>query len=267
MTSKDPWFETALAALADPQDQRVWSIIVTLFGDLAQAQGAQISGGALTRVIEPLGIKPEAIRVALHRLRKEGWINSHRIGRVSRHFLTDYGRQQSASVTPRIYAPYPKQPEDWHMLIAPDGTGAQVLDDMLLSLDYLPINRTAAIGPGPAPDQAEGLLALTISAPLAPKWIMDRLCPPERRLACRGLLEAVQLADRSRPAGWTPTPAQSATLRTLLVHRWRRVVLRQPDLPDEFYPPDWVGPDCRRAVIKMLDSLPQPSLDILNESE
>ncbi len=266
MTSKDPWFETALTTLADPQDQRVWSVIVTLFGDLAQDPGAQISGGALTRVIEPLGIKPEAIRVALHRLRKDGWIDSDRVGRVSRHFLTEYGRRQSAAVTPRIYAPRSVHIPEWHILIAPDG-GLQILDELLLSHDYMPLSRNIALGPGPAPDHPDELLAMTITASHTPKWVQNRLCPTERQTSCRELFEAVKAAGLSRPANWTPTAAQIATLRTLIVHRWRRVVLRQPDLPDQFYPPNWVGPECRHAVIKMLDTLPRPPLEVLNQAE
>ena len=64
-------FEASIAQLTDLQNLRVWSIIVSLFGDLAQKTGDQISGTTLTQIITPMGIKPEAIRVALHRLRKE----------------------------------------------------------------------------------------------------------------------------------------------------------------------------------------------------
>ncbi|MDA7966273.1 PaaX family transcriptional regulator C-terminal domain-containing protein [Ruegeria sp.] len=264
MTSKDTWFDTAVAALADPQDQRVWSIIVSLFGDLAQAPGAQISGSALTRVIEPIGIKPEAIRVALHRLRKDGWIESDRIGRVSMHFLSDYGRTQSAAVTPRIYARTSATDRKWHLLIAEDGAGMQVLDELMLSHDCTPITRTVALGPGPVPVQTEGVLSFEVSPHTVPQWVQDRLCPDDLRQACRSLLEDVQQATRTRPAGWSATPIQAATLRTLLVHRWRRVVLRQPDVPAEFFPPDWTGPACRDAVLNLLDTLPRPAPDILN---
>ena len=69
------WFATALSALAEPQGQRVWSIIISFLGDMAQDEGAGISSAALTRVITPLGIKPEAIRVALHR-RHHHWHNA-----------------------------------------------------------------------------------------------------------------------------------------------------------------------------------------------
>ncbi len=266
MTEKTSWFETAVAELADPQDQRVWSIIVSLFGDMAQEPGAQISGGVLTLIIEPMGIKPEAIRVALHRLRKDGWIESDRIGRVSRHVLSEFGRTQSAAVTPRIYARGPSPIENWHLLIAEDGSGTQVLEDVMLSDDYIPIGRNVAMGAGPVPDQSDGLLALDISPHAAPKWVQDRLCPPELRASCKALLGAVVRAAKSRPEGWAPTPLQSATLRTLLVHRWRRVVLRQPDLPLAFYPVDWAGPACRDSVFGLLDLLPRPSADVLSGS-
>ena len=267
MTSQNTWFETAVAELADPQDQRVWSIIVSLFGDLAQEPGAQISGGALTRVIEPIGIKPEAIRVALHRLRKDGWIESDRIGRVSRHFLTEYGRTQSIAVTPRIYARTPAPNRQWHLLIAEDGSGTRVLEDVMLSRDYTPIGRNVALGPGPIPDQTDELLAFEVTARSVPEWVQNRLCPVDLRNSCHALLGAAQRAARTRPTKWEPTPAQSATLRTLLVHRWRRVVLRQPDLPQAFFPPDWVGETCRDAVFQLLDGLPRPTPDILNTAE
>ncbi len=264
MTKQSSWFETAVAELTDPQDQRVWSIIVSLFGDMAQEPGAQISGGVLTRIIEPMGIKPEAIRVALHRLRKDGWIESDRIGRVSRHVLSEFGRTQSAAVTPRIYARGPAPIEHWHLLIAEDGSGTQVLEDVMLSDDYIPIGRNVAMGAGVAPSQTDGLLALDIFPHTAPKWVQDRLCPPELRASCRTLLAAVDKAAKSRTEAWTPTPLQSATLRTLLVHRWRRVVLRQPDLPPGFYPSDWVGPACRDRVFGLLDVLPRPSAAVLS---
>ena len=263
MMNQGSWFETAVAELTDPQDRRVWSIIISLFGDMAQEPGAQISGGILTRIIEPMGIKPEAIRVAVHRLRKDGWIESDRVGRVSRHVLTEFGRAQSAAVTPRIYARMPAPVEQWHLLIAEDGSGTHLLEDVMLSDDYIPIARSVAMGAGPAPNQPDGLLALDIAPQTAPKWVQDKLCPPELRAACRALLAAVQSATDTRPATWVPTPLQSATLRTLLVHRWRRVVLRQPDLPHPFYPKDWAGQTCRDRVFDLLDLLPRPSTAVL----
>lgn len=263
--AQDSWFDTCAQILTDPQNQRVWSIIVSLFGDLAQSPGDRLSGSALSRVIMPTGIKAEAIRVALHRLRKDGWIDSARQGRASEHFLTDFGRARSAAVSPRIYTRDAAHPQDWHLLIAEDVSGQTALDDLLLAQDYFCISRTVALGSGPVPEACDDLLVLDARASTVPGWVKSRACPAELQQAAQGLLDALNQA-----AGLIPdtaeaiSPAQVATLRMLIVHRWRRVVLRQPDLPQAFFPRDWPGPACRKAVFDLLDRLPRPSLAALN---
>ncbi|MFC3614126.1 PaaX family transcriptional regulator C-terminal domain-containing protein [Lutimaribacter marinistellae] len=262
---KEPWFDTAIATLADPQNLRVWSVIVSLFGDLAQKPGDELSGGALTRIIEPMGIKPEAIRVALHRLRKDGWLDSTRSGRVSSHHLTAFGRAQSAQVTPRIYARTPHVAPQWHLLIAEDGPGIHTLDDLLLTASYTSLGRNTALGEGPVPSDVDDLLAFEVTARAVPDWVKARLCPPELVAACADLHTSISDLLRSRPPGWHGTQHQVATLRTLIIHRWRRVVLRHPDLPPVFFPQDWCGPELRQNVFDLLDKLPSPDLSALNE--
>lgn len=255
------WFDDSVAQLNDPQNLRVWSIIVSLFGDLAQKDGDQISGGALTRIITPMGIKPEAIRVALHRLRKDGWIDSTRSGRVSVHYLTDFGRSQSAAVTPRIYERDPPAPNDWHLLISEEGAGQDTLEDVLLLPNYVAVNRHTALGHGKIPPNLDDLLAIEVSDISVPDWLKERLFPQDLRLACETLDTALH---RIAPPPGTLDAVQIATLRTLIVHRWRRIVLRHPGLPPLFHPSTWTGPSCRRRVFALLDALPSPDLSDLN---
>ncbi len=259
----DHWFETSVAQLSDPQNQRVWSIIVSLFGDMAQAEGDQISGAALTRIITPMGIKPEAIRVALHRLRKDGWIESERSGRASVHFLTQYGRSQSAAVTPRIYDRAPRIAQDWHLLIADDAAGQAVLDDLLLLPNYITVNRNTALGHGTMPGSLEDLLAIGASDFAVPDWLKARIFPGDLTAACGSLLQELKAAGLP-PA--QPDALQIAALRTLVVHRWRRVVLRHPDLPESFHPASWPGTACRDRVFALLDALPRPDAGTLNSA-
>ncbi|MCA0871100.1 PaaX family transcriptional regulator [Seohaeicola saemankumensis] len=259
------WFDTCVHALSDPANQRVWSVIVSLFGDLAQAPGAQLSGSALSRIIMPMGIKAEAIRVALHRLRKDGWLESARSGRTSVHYLTEFGRDQSARVSPRIYDRTPRAPQDWHLLIADDASGMATLEDLLLSTDYLSLGRTLAMGSGDLPPNCDDLLAFRVNAQTVPDWARTRVCPPDLSDAYRALLLALDTCAAQDPGRHAPSPGQVATLRTLIVHRWRRVVLRHPDLPPEFYPDGWVGPDCRDRVFDLLDALPRPDLALLED--
>ena len=252
----DSWFENAVARLKDPGNQRVWSIIVSLLGDMAQDPKDRISGGALTRIIGPMGIKPEAIRVALHRLRKDGWIDSSRSGRTSEHFLTPSGRSQSAAVTPRIYSRSPAVTESWHVLIAEDGAAQRTLEDVLLTGDYVGIGRHSALGAGPPPQDCDDLLAFTITDARVPNWLRNQIFSSDLIAACSSLLHDLE-STPPPPAGLSAV--QRATLRTLIVHRWRRVVLRHPELPDNFLPDNWPGTMCRQRVFSLLDALPRPN--------
>lgn len=254
------WFETCIQALSDPSNQRVWSVIVSLFGDMAQNPGAQLSGGALGRIIQPMGIRPEAIRVALHRLRKDGWIESARSGRTSVHYLTDFGRARSAEVSPRIYAAHIDIPDEWHLMIADDTGGMAALDALRESTDCHSLTRNVVLMAGSLPDRCDDLLGVRVSGASVPDWVRARLCPPDLSVACSSLLQAARNCAAEDPAAHSPTPDQIATLRTLIVHRWRRVVLRYPDLPSDFYPAGWVGPACRAQVFALLDTLPRPDL-------
>ncbi|WIY26441.1 PaaX family transcriptional regulator C-terminal domain-containing protein [Parasedimentitalea psychrophila] len=259
---KDQWFETSINLLSDPQNQRVWSVIISLFGDMAQRPNEQIGGAALTRIITPMGIKPEAIRVALHRLRKDGWIDSARSGRASTHYLTQHGRDQCAAVTSRIYARDPVLPQELHVLIAAGGAGQAALDEMLLLPGYIAVNRTTALGYGPRPKTSDDLLALETDNYSLPSWFKTRLFPAELSKSCTALFKVVNSMSDPPPG---LTPAQVASLRTLIVHRWRRVVLRHPDLPADFHPLTWPGVACRDRVFALLDQLPLPNLSQLRE--
>ena len=261
------WFATALSALAEPQGQRVWSIIISFLGDMAQDEGAGISSAALTRVITPLGIKPEAIRVALHRLRKDGWTESERRGRGSRHFLTPYGRAQSALVTPRIYARTACQTQAWHLLIAGTPEGLEALDALGEQRPQraIRINRHTGLATGhaePTATATSDMLVANIEIAHVPQWLQEELFPEPLRQSCAELDRALA------PLGPPPelNPLQRACLRTLLVHRWRRIALRHADLPGAFHPGDWAGESCRSRVFALLDQLPLPKLIELEDA-
>lgn len=262
---QDPsdWFAASVAQLNDPQNLRVWSIIVSLFGDLAQKPGDRISGHCLTRIITPMGIKPEAMRVALHRLRKDGWIESNRAGRASVHFLTEYGREQSAAVTPRIYERTAQEPRDWHLLIADEANGQATLEDLKLLPNYISVNRHTALGHGMMPRNLDDLMVLQASDIAVPDWLKRRLFPAELMDSCRTLQQALA-AIGLPPAGLDPLDI--ACLRTLIVHHWRRIVLRHPGLPPLFHPSNWQGEACRAQVVALLDALPRPEAARLAET-
>ncbi len=264
-TAEPQVFRNCVRALTRDGQHRVWSLIITIFGDLAQDPGERISGAVLSRILGEVGVKPEAMRVALHRLRKDGWIESRRAGRASLYQLSAHGRAQSAAASPRIYARKPAAPDMWHLLLAGSGdsAGARELEHRLVGGDYLQLASNALLGKGPPPRGCDGLFAIEGRTTSVPGWLREQICPEALCTAYRQLKEALeQVCEQLEGAPPLP-PLQAATLRVLLVHSWRRVLLRHPDLPEEFFPKGWSGSACREMVNGLLDRLERPALDVL----
>lgn len=262
METESQTFRDAAALLTGGESHRVWSLIVTIFGDLARQERDRISGAALTRLVGMMGVKPEAMRVALFRLRKDGWIDSVREGRGSLHFLTPMGRRQSAEASPRIYEAERGFPDRWHLLVSGTGeqTGRGQLDSVLLTGEYLPVGSQVVIGPGPLPGDLKGLLGVETGQVSVPDWLRDQVCPPDLMVQYaaleRDFATLLFQLDRATPLAL----AECAALRLLVVHSWRRLLFRHPDLPDWFFPVGWRGPACRGLFRSLMGRLPAPDL-------
>ncbi|WP_170431985.1 PaaX family transcriptional regulator C-terminal domain-containing protein [Ruegeria arenilitoris] len=258
------WFDSCVSHLTSEGSLRVWSVLVTIFGDLAQNKSDQISGSLITALTSLVGIKAEATRVALHRLRKEGWIESTRVGRASVHRLTEYGRNQSAAAAPRIYARETSKPEIWHVLVSSNSeTSRKELADQLLTGEYVSVNPVTAMASGPMPDDLEELLGFETSAISVPEWLRELFGPEPLKTAYDDFWKSVRIIDELLPQTGVDDPMKTAVLRILVVHNWRRIILRHPVLPAYFLPADWKGPACREEVSRLLDRLPRPHLATL----
>jgi len=252
-------FQSAIKELTDDQTPRVWSLLVTVFGELAQDKGARISGLLLRHISERIGVKPEAMRVAIHRLRKDGWIDSQRTGRTSAYFLTEWGLAQSALASPRIYASEPAANQAWLVLTNPaqqqqigDATGAWMSANLLVTAQE-PAQSDAFVTPLDADKQL-------------PDWMTSKVCDAQT-VQMSYTFSTALIALQSR-LDRTPnlTSLEIAALRVLLVHSWRRIVLKVPVLPDYVFPKDWCGSICRDNVSVLLSQYPKQDLGKLEDS-
>jgi len=244
-------FELARTTLSNDQTFGVWSLIVTFFGDMAQGDNDRVSGTALTAVCEKLGIKPQAMRVALHRLRKDGWIDSVKMGRRSAYFLTQASREESAKASDRIYTNSTPTFSGLDILISP----LKDVPDPWLSAGpeifvsfrngtKTPKNSIVTHYDGPVPD-----------------WL-------PKRLIAWDIVEGYQnfetrMQDITTDEWPQFSPHEIAAVRVLLVHNWRRLVLRHPVLPLEAFPGDCPIQECYSRFLRLLAQLPRPKLKSL----
>ncbi len=266
---EDPktWFAESVEVLTYNRNQRVWSIIVTIFGDLAQRPGDRISGAVLSRLTEPMGIKPEAMRVALHRLRGDGWIQSEREGRASHYSLTESGLAQSRAASPRIYQRSLDTPEAWQLSVAPParqgGKGAR--DKAMRRKGVLPVAPGVFLTSAQAETVPDSLTMVGI-VDHVPDWLRHKIAPAPVMLAYEDLEIALDRFAAKCEAMPPLGPLQIATLRTILVHVWRKALFSHADLPPHFFPEGWKGPACRSKALDLLDRLGRPELAVLEQA-
>ena len=227
-------------------DLKVWSFLVTLLGDLTADDGAELSGPLVSRLSTRLGIKPEALRVALHRLRKDGWIESRRQGREARYSLSPKARTDTKAVHDLVYSNTIAQPDQVFLLTFENTPPKHV---------GLPIAPRSVLSTHPAPDA----LVASFNTSSMPLWVRDHLTSPEQIESYTSLQTRLDAFSPSRSF----TSEDKLALRLIILHKWRRIVLRHDPLAAALMGPNWVGADCRSTVAEVLASLPRSLLSDL----
>ncbi len=246
---------------------RVWSLVVTILGDAVQPRGGRISMTDLLTITGHMGIESGAIRTALSRLSKDGWVESKREGRVSSYTFGPAGRDSFGPASARIYAPVGTgNVSDWRVALLPNlKTGERKkLRQQLQATDALVAQSNFALWPLPAaPDirhlQKMGCLIFDGAAQNIPDWLQSELAPTEVAKAYAEFsddyLPLLNKPDRLAEL----SPLDAMTLRILMIHKWRRLVLRHPRIPANLQPAGWPVEQAKAVVADIYIRILSPS--------
>ncbi|MFP4275323.1 MAG: PaaX family transcriptional regulator C-terminal domain-containing protein [Paracoccaceae bacterium] len=231
----DPLAPLILAFYAEGRP-RVWSLVITVFGDSVQHRGGRIASSRLQKLLGRVGVEPGALRTALSRLRRDGWVDSLREGRNSFHRLSAGGLARFAPATERIYAPPRKGPvPEWTLALGAEGG--------------LPLGAGLSLHPGGLRGAAADCAVTGQLETLAPA-MRETLLDPAHRAALEALFTDIDTLD-----GVALAPLDAAAARTLLIHRWRRLVLRWPEIPAGLLPEPLDRRDPRAEVARLYAAL------------
>lgn len=264
--------------LAKPPAAR--SLVVTVFGDSVAPHGGRVWLGSLIRLLAPFGISERLVRTSVYRLVQENWLRAEAHGRRSDYLLTDYGRRQFEAATRHIYSSErPAWDGRWRLVMAPPGTLAAREREHLR--DALAWRGFGALGPGvyihPSADLARAVEALDVEDfPHLRKKLFALEGEPLREVDPLRLVRSAwdlsvlsgaygAFARRYRRARPAASPEEAFMQRTLLVHEYRRLLLRDPELPDELLPPDWHGRTARALFTQLYRGLASRSEAHLRE--
>ena len=237
---------------------RAGSLLVTIFGDSITPLGGVVTLSSLIRLAAPFGINERLVRTSVARLAQDGWLANRREGRLSEYRLTETGRARFADATRRIYASNPHTwSGSWTLVLLP-AAGAAGRGDLRRQLQWLGFGQiepgvlahaTLTCGRDPQRLRASagrrsrtglrGERPRQRSRPAAlPRagWELAALAARYRRF----IAAFYRCARRSiRPRRSIRNPHSSS--RTLLLHEFRKVHLRDPLLPEPLLPADWDG--------------------------
>ena len=243
--------ETHINRLHSGGRLRVWSLIVTFFGDAVNPRGRRVALSVLQDAMALLNVEAGAVRTALSRLAKDGWVERARDGRLSFYQLSPQGRFAFDEATRRIYSP---GPPDWRGEWTIAITDADHADRMRAH-GFVPLGGPAWIKAGEEPGEPpQDVLVIRGHGTAFPPGLI-RLWEPETLARQYDTFIADWL-------GFDPanlSPAQAMAARTLLIHDWRRLVLRDPHLPAALLPDDWPGSRALDLVRRLYIQVAGPS--------
>jgi phenylacetic acid degradation operon negative regulatory protein len=228
------------------EPSRTGSIVITVFGDAIVPRGGSVWLGTLLEFFEALDIDSGVVRTAMSRLATDGWLERNKVGRNSFYRLAKKGRQTFAAATRHIYDP---PPSDWtgrfELLLIGNGEDRDASREALKNAGFgspLPGVWVAPSGVA-VPEEAASAIRLEVSAEddsgrrlLSESWPLQRTAD-----AYQKFMKTFEPLRGWICLGEPLTEADAFAARILLIHHYRRVVLRDPLLPTSLLPRDWPG--------------------------
>lgn len=249
-----------IQAFGNRRPIRAGSLIVTVFGDVISQHGNCVWLGSLIQALKPLGLNERLIRTSVYRLSQDDWLTSEQVGRRSYYSFSAKGLRSYRSAARRIY----------HLTAKPwDGQWTVVLAGFLSDREREALRRElqwlgfGTLSPGmmahPSHDRSavdETLVAMGLTDKVsvlraqteddASLAVLQQLAVKSWKLkelgdSYREFVSAFQPNLTALMDGMALTPHESFLLRTLLIHDYRRLLLRDADLPEDLLKQNWPG--------------------------
>jgi phenylacetic acid degradation operon negative regulatory protein len=229
------------------------SLIVTIFGDSILPRGGAVALGSLIALAAPFGLNERLVRTATARLAKDGWLEGHRAGKLSEYHLSRDGRERFAEATKRIYSePETEWSGRWTLVVLPPMRAAErkELRDELIWRGFGELSTNVYAHPEldsrSLPSSGPLSKVIVFDANLADDDAPQRLVSLGWNLEDLGLRyqRFVKRFERVLAAlhGLRPLDHQASFIvRTLLIHEYRRLHLRDPLLPPRLLRANWPG--------------------------
>lgn len=265
------------------------SLVISLFGDAVVPRGGRIWLGSLIRLLAPLDLNERLIRTSVFRLTKESWLRAKPSGRRSDYALTASGQRRFEEAARTIYAPEaPPWDQRWRLVLTLGKLSQKDRDALRRAMFWQGFGLLTGdcfVHPGADLRAAFDALIAEGLEPLLGKLkpLVAAEVPLGGTATDREMVHAAwdlgQLAEiytgfvacyepilgqlcESRESRESPDGLDDESaflLRLLLIHDYRRLLLRDPALPDVLLPAGWPGQQARLVCKEIYRRLLTPS--------
>lgn len=259
--TKSASFEAVLARASERRPLQPKSLIMTIFGDSVVPRGGMIWLGSIVSLAAEFGLAEPLVRTSALRLVYDGWLVRQQSGKLSYYSMTESYAAADAAYQSQIYSPGAElRRNGWTIFrMFGDRLDRKAAYKLRKTLDRYGFGQLAPqvfIHPSIARSATRHIISSSSNAAeagiaffshemgqnpsilrhlLSVAWDLTEVREGyEDFIDCFQTLPA--LLDRREPS-----PAVAFALRTLMVHRFRRLALRDPRLPGAFFAKPWPG--------------------------
>jgi phenylacetic acid degradation operon negative regulatory protein len=237
-------------ALTDSVLVRARSALFDVYGGHLRERGGAATIAALVRLLEPLDFAAPAVRTAVSRTVRQGWLEPVRLPDGPGYAMTPRAERRLDEAAARIYRTRPSTWDGrWHVVVLEELPAREARDRLASSLQLLgygALGPVTWIAPRPSPELAD---VLTTENVRGSTFHGEHEGDPAE-LAARAWDLATLGRDYARfVAEWEPvmsavdgtSPAAAFAASQRFLHAWRKFLFRDPGLPRELLPADWPG--------------------------
>ena len=242
---------------------RANSVLITVYGDAIAPRAQAVWLGSLIALVEPFGLSARLVRTSAFRLTADDWFVATRLGRRSYYGLSDVGLLRVQHADRRIYEfNLPQWDGRWTLVILDSSLRASARQHLKRELLWESFGQ---LSPGvfAHPHVDHRSLQDIVKAARAEEQVAvlsaESIEAYSRKPLQTIMHDTFKLADVAQAwkqfiARFAPVAAELEGLsqaeaffvRTLLIHEYRRVLLRDPNLPEALLPTDWPGVQARQ---------------------
>jgi phenylacetic acid degradation operon negative regulatory protein len=263
------------------------SLIVTVFGDVISQHGNWIWLGSLIESLSTLGYSERLVRTSVFRLVEDDWLQVKKIGRKSYYSLTTSATNHNLKASRRIYkSSNSSDNNDW-LILLPSFVSEEKLPQLKKQLKWLGFSSiSASVYAHPSFDKTsleETIKELDLFDSVVifsgqtidehsnavlkklvfQKWQLSDL----QNKYDQFINDYLPILDSLKNNDSMMVSSKSVFfIRLLLIHEFRRILLKDHELSINMLPSEWSGIKARKLVIKLYSFLEKKSITYITQN-